>query len=203
MNDREFWDERFGAQGYAYGTEPNVFLEESVSFIPSSGQVLCIAEGEGRNAVFLAKNGFDVSAVDISHAGKRKTETLASENGVQVSYTISDLDDFDLGAGAWDAIVSIFGYIGPNAEARKFVYQRIQKGLKPGGIFIVEAYHPRQLEYGTGGPKDIDFLPALEEFKKAFEASGFLHGAEREREVFEGEFHTGASYVTQVVWKKA
>ncbi|MCB1592161.1 MAG: class I SAM-dependent methyltransferase [Alphaproteobacteria bacterium] len=203
MNDREFWDKRFGAEGYAYGTEANAFLKESVPFISESGRVLCIAEGEGRNAVFLAKSGFEVFAVDLSGEGQKKAEKLASEAGVLVFYTVCDLDDYDFGEEKWDAIVSIFGYVGPNEETRKIVYRRIRKGLKPGGVFIVEAYHPRQLEYGTGGPKDVDFLLSFEEFKKSFEVSGFLHGEEMEREVLEGAFHTGVSYVTQVIWKKA
>lgn len=198
----EFWNARFGSSEYAYGTTPNDFLREAFMYIPASGEVLCTSEGEGRNSVFLAEKKFQVSAVDISIEGRKKAKKLAKDRKVSVNYMISDLEEYDFGENKWDGIVSIFGFIGHDATARKAVYEQIHRALKPNGVFILEAYHPRQLAYDTGGPKERDLLLTTDEFKAAFENKGFFHLAERERHVMEGTCHTGKSYVTQLIYKK-
>ncbi|PHZ85815.1 SAM-dependent methyltransferase [Paremcibacter congregatus] len=202
METVEFWNARFGTEAYAYGTAPNDFLQQMADQIPTGGRVLCIAEGEGRNAVYLAQQGHRVSAVDISAAGQKKAERLAREKGVVIDYHLSDLDQFDLGEGRWDAIISIFGYIGRDAVARQSVYSELQKALTPGGVLIVEAYHPEQLNYNTGGPKESDLLITLDELRGAFDKDAVLHAAACERNVIEGVHHTGPAFVTQLVYQK-
>ncbi|MBL4801017.1 MAG: methyltransferase domain-containing protein [Emcibacter sp.] len=202
MMTRDFWDERFGASDYAYGTEPNNFLVNAVRHIPAKGRVLCIAEGEGRNGVFLAKNGFTVSAVDISPEGKKKALALAADNNVSIDYVTSDVGHFDFGENEWDAVISIFGFIAHDARARKLAFERIQAALKQDGVLIMEAYHPRQLAYKTGGPKEVELLITLDELNEAFENEQILHKTELEREVVEGIYHTGKACVTQFIYKK-
>lgn len=200
--DENFWNDRFQNQEYAYGTQPNEFLKHSVKYIPVSGKVLSLAEGEGRNAVFLAENHFTTFAVDFSTEGKKKAEQLATQKNVTFQYTVSHLDHFDLGFEQWDAVISIFGYLGPNRLARKQVYSRIQNALKPKGVFILEAYHPNQLNHQTGGPKDIDMLITLKELTETFLTAKIIHAKELNRTVLEGQYHTGLSAVTQLIYQK-
>jgi SAM-dependent methyltransferase len=197
----QFWNERYSQPEYVYGTEPNTFLKSSVHHFPKTGRVLCLAEGEGRNALFLAKQGYDVCAVDLSSAGKEKTEKLASDNGVSIDYIVSDLNDFDFGENKWDAIVSISAHTDP--VTRKRIYQESLKALKENGIFILESYHPKQLEYGTGGPGDIEWLVSLDDLLPYFSTQRIVHQAEVERDVNEGIFHTGKAFVTQFICQKA
>jgi len=197
---KQFWNERFGRDEYIYGTSPNTFLTSSLHHFPSGGKVLCIAEGEGRNALFLSKQGHPVHAVDLSTEGKTKAERLAEENGVSLEYTICDLNDFDYGENRWDAIVSIFAHVDSGSRAN--IYPKAITSLKPGGIFLLESYHPRQLEYGTGGPRDVNMLVTLEDLRSLFPGMTILHEAELERDVTEGSFHTGNAYVTQWIVRK-
>ncbi|MEW4561778.1 class I SAM-dependent methyltransferase [Bremerella sp. JC770] len=197
---KQFWNERFGREEYIYGTAPNTFLEQSVHTFPSGGNVLCIAEGEGRNALFLGKQGHQVHAVDLSIEGKAKAERLAQENGVSLQYTICDLNDFEYGENRWDAIVSIFAHV--DSASRANIYPKAIASLKEGGVFLLESYHPKQLEYGTGGPKDVNMLVTLEDLRPLFPGMTIVHEAELERDVTEGSFHTGNAYVTQWIAQK-
>ena len=202
MDPQAFWDERFGQSQYIYGTEPNAFLAASLAHLPSSGRVLCICEGEGRNAVFLAKQGYEVTGVDVSPEGKKKAEQLAAKEGVSIEYILSDLNDFDFGKNQWDAVISISAHL-PSAT-RANVYPKIFTALKSGGVLLMESYHPRQLEleYGTGGPKDVDMLISLEILRDHFPKLETIHAAELEREVTEGTYHTGNAFVTQFIARK-
>lgn len=197
---QQFWNERFGREEYVYGTSANTFLEASVHHFPSNAKVLCIAEGEGRNALFLGQQGHQVHAVDLSTEGKSKAERLAAEHSVSLEYTICDLNEFDCGENCWDAIVSIFAHV--DSASRTNIYQKAIASLKQGGIFLLESYHPKQLEYGTGGPKDVDMLVTLEDLRPLFAGMKIVHEAELERDVTEGSFHTGNAYVTQLIARK-
>ncbi len=201
MDVQNFWNERFGQEQYIYGTQPNTFLAESTQHITPGGRVLCIAEGEGRNALFLLQQGFDVSAVDLSTEGKKKAEKLAEDHGFSLPYTICDLNEFDFGTNRWDAVVSIFAHI--DSASRKNVYPKVWNSLKEKGVFLLESYHPKQLEYGTGGPKDEDCLISLEKLQPHFAGTESLHAAELERDVTEGTYHTGHAYVTQLICRKS
>jgi len=190
------WDERYALEGWAFGTEPNDFLKEQAHRIPP-GKVLCVGEGEGRNAVFLADEGFEVVGVDRSQVGLDKAQGLAQDRGVFIETVLSSIEDFDLTEGEWQGIVSVFFHLPP--ELRKGIHQSVVKGLSPGGILILEAYTPKQLEFGTGGPPDITKLPSLEALEEELEGLEFLVARETEREVHEGRMHTGKGSVVQLV----
>ncbi|GMT45585.1 MAG: SAM-dependent methyltransferase [bacterium] len=190
------WDERYAQEGYLYGTEPNGFLKENFQQIPK-GKVLFLAEGEGRNAVFLSKQGYTVSAMDSSSVAIEKAGKLARKNGVSITTHIADLNDFDLGQEQWDGIVSIFCHLPP--VLRQAVYAKIVRALKTGGVFLAEAYTPKQLEFKTGGPPVKELLVDLSMLRKELKGLRFIHALETERIIHEGKFHFGKGAVVQVI----
>jgi SAM-dependent methyltransferase len=193
------WDERYASEGYFYGKEPNDFLKENVQLIRSGESVLCLAEGEGRNAVFIAGTvkSTQVTAVDSSKVGLDKTKALALEKGVSIETMHADLSEFDFGRDKWDVIVSIWCHL--PSELRKKVHAAAVRGLKSGGRFILEAYTPDQLKHATGGPKSVDMLMQLSALKEELAGLDFVIGRECEREIHEGQGHFGLSAVVQVV----
>lgn len=193
------WDQRYCEPGFAFGTDPNDFLRQKAPTL-GQGKVLCLAEGEGRNAVWLAQQGFDVTAVDASPVGLQKAQVLAAERGVTIKTVVADLEGFDPGQSQWDGIVSIFCHL-PEA-LRKKVHAQVVTALKPGGIFILEAYTPRQLEFATGGPPVAELMMDLKMLRKELSALEFFHALELEREVIEGKHHHGMGAVVQLVAKK-
>ncbi len=190
------WDEKYGRDGYLYGTEPNGFLRGNSGVIPK-GKVLCLADGEGRNSVFLAEQGYDVTAVDQSGVGIAKGRQLAAERGVSVEFVHADLDDYDIGVEKWDGIVSIFCHLPPPLRAA--VHARAVAGLKPGGVFLLEGYRPAQLENGTGGPPVAELMHTKEGIETDFAALDIRHLAEVDREIVEGSGHTGTGSVVQAI----
>ena len=168
------WNRRYGESGYTYGTEPNGFLRSVVDSIPA-GRILSLGEGEGRNAVFLAEHGYDVLGVDASSVGLAKAGSLADEHGVRIQTELSDIRDYPISPLAWDGIISIFCHL--PASVRRTVHRRVVAGLKPGGVFVYEAYTPRQLEYGTGGPPTPELLVTLEDLRGDLQG---LHFARRQ-----------------------
>lgn len=193
------WDQRFSSDEYAYGIEPNDFLREHFKALPK-GRVLSLAEGEGRNAVFLAKQGYKVTAVDSSVAGLKKAQQLAKQQGVVIETIQADLATFDIGEDCWDAIVSIYSPLG--STDRKLVHQRVMKGLKKDGVFFIESYTPEQIHYGTGGGDDADTMQSKTSLAADFPQLAFIHLKETEREVVEGIYHTGLASVVQAIAKK-
>lgn len=189
------WDERYSKHEYHYGTEPNTFLLENISALPKGTNVLCLAEGEGRNAVFLAKCGYDVTAVDFSSVGLKKLEALAESRGVVVKTVCADLRGFVFEKNYWGAIVSIWCHL-PSA-LRTEVHRRAVEGLKPGGVFLLEAYRPQQLEFKTGGPPDTDLMPTLAQLDSDFSNLKPILRQEINRNVSEGIGHSGMSAVVQ------
>lgn len=195
----DFWDQRYTESGWAYGTTPNDFLEAEAGRIPP-GAVLSLAEGEGRNAVFLASRGHRVEAVDQSSAGLAKTRLLAAEHGVAVRTTQADLASFDLGQGCWQGIVSIFVHL--PSPLRRRVHAAVVAALAPGGVLVFEAYAPAQLTLGTGGPRELALLGSLAELTGEFTGLELLVAREVQREVQEGKYHRGTSAVVQIVARK-
>lgn len=193
------WDERYAQPGYAYGTEPNDFLASVAGRIPP-GPVLCLAEGEGRNAVFLARRGHSVTAVDASRVGLAKAEALAREHGVELATVVADLASYSIEPGAWAGIVSIWCHLPQPLRAR--VHRAAVAGLRPGGIFVLEAYTPAQLAFGTGGPKTVELLFRLDELREELVGLELEHAVELERIIHEGTFHEGRSAVVQVLGVK-
>ena len=154
------WDQRYSEGSFAYGDQPNGFLVEQVGAL-KPGTCLCLAEGQGRNAIWLAQQGFSVTAMDQSPVGMTRARELAAERGVTIDTQVGDLSDFDLGDSRWDTIVSIFGHL--PSGLRRSVHRRVVRALKPGGVFLLEAYTPEQLAMpGTGGPSDADMLLTVE-----------------------------------------
>jgi SAM-dependent methyltransferase len=202
------WDARYGGAADAtfyYGTSPNDFLRSHEPRLPRGARVLCLAEGEGRNAVFLATRGHAVTSVDLSPVGVDKTRALAAQHGVAVDASVGDLETFVIAPGAWDAIVSIWAHV-PH-PLRRAVHAAVVAGLRPGGLFIFEAYHPRQLELvrsGTskGGPGSADLLATLADVSTELAGLSLVVAEEVDRDVQEGEGHAGVSACTRVVAAK-
>jgi SAM-dependent methyltransferase len=198
---QHFWDQRYSALDFVYGTEPNHFLLQHVEHLPAGGRVLCLADGEGRNGVWLARQGFDVTSVDVSPQGIDKARRLATQIGVVLNTEVADVTEFDLGLAHWDAIVSIFLHL--PARARANLHSRAVLALKPGGVFLWEGYGPEQLSRNTGGPKDASLLPALNEVARDFSDCVVVHSWAGSRLVQEGSLHTGEGCVTQLVARKS
>lgn len=193
------WNQRYSSTNYFYGTEPNDFVADNARLIPP-GPVLCLAEGEGRNAVFLAGRGHAVTAVDASEMGLAKAEALAASRNVRLTTVAADLANYRIEADAWAGIVSAWCHLPP--ALRRVVHAQVVAGLRPGGVFILEAYTPAQLAFGTGGPKDIDLLMTLSALRDELAGLDFDIGRECERDVHEGIGHTGRSAVVQVLARK-
>jgi SAM-dependent methyltransferase len=193
------WNERYSEPGFAYGTAPNEFLVSVVDRIPR-GRILSLAEGEGRNAVYLASLGYDVTGVDGSEVGLRKALELATERGVVITTISADLGRFEIEPAQWDGIIACFCHL-PSA-IRAPLHRAAVRGLKPGGVFVLEAFSKEQLAYGTGGPQSLDMLMSLEELKQELAGLEFIHTVQIEREVREGSRHTGLASVVQILGVK-
>ena len=193
------WDERYNTEEYAYGTTPNKFLEENVHCIPK-GRILSLAEGEGRNAIFLAKQGYSLTAIDASLVGLNKARKLAEENEVVIEFIHADLAAYDLGENKWDGIVSIFCPL--PSSLRKDLHKKVIVGLKRNGVFLLEAYTPDQLKHGTGGGNSVDLMQSKESLSLELAGLKFKHLIELERSVIEGLYHTGIGAVVQAIATK-
>jgi SAM-dependent methyltransferase len=196
VSTRDFWNEKFANTEYAYGTEPNDFLVSAVTKL-KRGATLSLAEGEGRNAVWLAQQGFTVSAIEQSEKGVGKTLRLALQRGVIVMAERGELETFHIQPNSWDLVVSIFAHT--PQELRRKLHRQVVAGLKPGGVFVLEAYTPAQIANNTGGPKDASLMPTAELLRSELAGLVFDRIEEVEREVVEGSLHTGTAHVVQVV----
>ncbi len=192
----QFWDDRYRGDDYVYGREPNEFLRaEAHRIVP--GRVLCLAEGEGRNAVFLASLGHEVTAIDISIEGLRKAERLARERQLEIATVQADLATYEPQMDAFTGIVAIWAHLPP--AVRKKVHGWTARALRPGGIYVLEAYTPRQLAFNMGGPRDAALLMTAAELREELAPLTIAIGREVEREVHEGTFHAGLSATVQLV----
>ena len=193
------WDDIFRNEEYAYGTAPNDFLVEVINKIPK-GKILCLAEGEGRNAVYLAEQGYEVVAVDSSFEGLKKADKLASDHNVHIITQIGDLTSYEITPSYWDGIVSIFCHLPP--LIRKALHKKVVRGLKINGVFVLEGYTPAQLAFNTGGPKEKDLLMSLYEIIEELTGLHVEYGVEIERNLIEGNKHTGKGSVLQIIARK-
>ena len=193
------WDQRYSGAEFVYGTRPNEFLASHLKAIPP-GPVLDLGSGEGRNAVFLAEQGYDVTAVDQSAVGLRKTERLAAERGVRITTVQADLRAFEIRPDHWAGITSIFCHL-PKA-LRLSLYPSVIRGLRLGGVFLMESYTPAQIGRGTGGPSDPDWMMSIDRLKDEVVGLEWVVAEEKEREVVEGLFHTGAASVVQFIGRR-
>ncbi len=193
------WDERYSEPGFAYGTAPNEFLASVVDKIPP-GKILSLAEGEGRNAVYLASLGYEVTGVDGAEVGLRKAEELATELGVIITTIHADLSNFTIEAEKWDGIIASYCHV--PSIIRIPLHKAAVLGLKPGGVFVLEAFSKEQFNNDTGGPKSLDMLMSLDELKRELDGLELIHAVQLEREVREGSRHTGLASVIQIVGVK-
>ncbi len=194
------WHERFKEQEYVYGKNPNKFIRQAASFIKQKGKVLSIAEGEGRNAVFLAGEKFQVTAWDYARSGIEKTEKLAAEKNVVVNAELQDLAEACWRENSWDAVIHVFGHF------PKPVFDRtmagIKAGVKPGGVYIAELFTTDQLRFPSGGPRTAELLCTPEQLLKEFTGWYSKHFFCGEAERNEGRLHQGTSHVIQCVFQK-
>jgi SAM-dependent methyltransferase len=201
LSEYERWQSRFDTAQYVFGTAPNYFLAACKKLLPRSGKVLAVADGEGRNGVWLAEQGLDVISLDFSEAAQAKAAALAKERGVKIELVHGDVHAWDYPQDAFDVVVEIFTQFStPVERPRKWAGMR--KSLKPGGLLIVQGYTPKQLEYGTGGPKQVENLYTRAMLEQAFGDFHDLTIVEEGREMHEGDAHGGMSAVINLTGRK-
>lgn len=191
------WNARYADAFVSYGEEPNDFLRAQIDHLPE-GPVLCLAEGEGRNAVFIARRGHEVTAVDMSEVGLANAQKLAAKHDVTLMTQVADLNDFDPGESTWAAIISIWAHMPQEGRAR--LHRACVKALKPGGVMLLEAYTPRQLQRpGKGGPPVAHMMMTPETLREELAGLDFKRCEEVDRDVNEGQYHSGPSTTVQVI----
>jgi cyclopropane fatty-acyl-phospholipid synthase-like methyltransferase len=193
---KDFWNSRYAEEDFAYGSEPNVFFKENSSKI-TKGKILFPAEGEGRNAVYAAQLGFDVSAFDLSEEGRKKAIQLAENCNTSIDYRIGELDVLNYKEESFDAIVLIYAHVPGNI--RKEFHHKLLSLLKPNGIIIFEAFGKEQLKHNSGGPKDSAMLFSEEEIKEEFPNVQFSVLETIETKLNEGKYHIGSANVVRFV----
>ena len=192
------WNERYASNEFAYGTEPNSFLVQNATLLTSP--VLSLAEGEGRNAVFLASLGLDVLGVDASDVGLAKAQKLAASRGLAIRTEVADLASYEPPENHFGSVISISAHL--PSHLRNRLYPLVELSLRPSGVILLEAYAKSQISRNMGGPKDPDMLMDLAELKQQFPNCEPILAQEIEREVIEGEFHTGLACVVQFIARK-
>ena len=198
----QFWNERFNKVEFIFGKEPNEYLvEQTKRYLKPKDKVLCIADGEGRNGVWLAKQGMQVTGFDASDIALAKAKQFAKDNQVEVDYSFSDTDSFTWQENSYDAVIGIFiQFADPAMRAR--IFKQTYQALKPGGIFILQGYTPKQLEYKTGGPSLIEHLYTEELIRDLAKDFEILELVSYEKELSEGPRHTGMSALLGLVAQK-
>jgi SAM-dependent methyltransferase len=194
-----FWNEMYANDDYAYGTKPNDFLA-SVD-LPPNKRILCLAEGQGRNAVYLASQGHQVSMIDYSEVGLQKANALADKHDVHIETILADLANYDFESNSWDVIVIIFGHF--PESVRTNLYPKLYDALAPNGILISETYSKEQIKFQTGGPKDPSMMASEDDLKDLLSCFESLNIISTERMIQEGSYHSGLSSVIQVLAKKS
>ncbi len=201
MSEYDRWETRFAVPDYAFGKEPNYFLKSCRSLLPQSGRALAVADGEGRNGIWLAQQGLEVVSIDFSPSAQKKARALAAERQVAVSFIQTDVHAWAYPRSAFDVVVEIFTqFSSPSERAVKWTGMR--RALKSGGLLILQGYTPKQLEYGTGGPKLRENLYTRPMLEAAFGDFHKLKIAEEEREIYEGTSHGGMSAVINLTGRK-
>jgi cyclopropane fatty-acyl-phospholipid synthase-like methyltransferase len=195
------WNQRYANAEFLFGREPNEYLSAQAARLPQQGRALCVADGEGRNSVWLARQGLSVDAFDVSERALAKAATLAAEAGVTVSRTLSDCDQWPWTAETYDVVAGIFiQFADPEMRRRQFA--GMVRTLKRGGLLILQGYGPKQLEYKTGGPGQLAHLYTEEILRAAFGELQILELKDYEVELSEGARHTGMSALLGLVARK-
>jgi 2-polyprenyl-3-methyl-5-hydroxy-6-metoxy-1,4-benzoquinol methylase len=195
------WNRRYAGDDFLFGTEPNKWLHEHAGRLPSGGRILSVADGEGRNSVWLAQQGFQVDAFDVASRAVEKASAFAQRQGVSVNFAVTDVDGFAWPQAAYDGVVAIFvQFADPDTRARLF--DRIVQSLRPGGILILQGYTPKQLDYRTGGPPNLSHLYTRGLLESAFCEMSLIELREYEAEVQEGQGHSGRSALIGLVARR-
>lgn len=195
------WEERFAGEEFRFGREPNPFLARCKRLLPATGRALAVADGEGRNGVWLARQGLDVVSTDFSPTAQGKARVLAAEHGVAVTFVEADAHAWNYPEAAFDVVAEIFTQFSP-PEGRALKWAGMKRALKPGGLLIVVGYTPKQLAYGTGGPKQVENLYTGALLEEAFGGFADLSITEEETELQEGPGHAGMSAVIGLTGRK-
>jgi cyclopropane fatty-acyl-phospholipid synthase-like methyltransferase len=198
---RAFWDQRFSAPEYIFGKEPNRFLVSQAQRLRPGMRVLDVAAGEGRNAVWMARRGCEVLGIDISPLAIDKARRLAAEAGVQVAFEVADVRQWRWTPEAFDAVVTIFIQFAAPGE-RAAVFEGMKRALRPGGVLILQGYTPKQIEYKTGGPPQVEHMYTEALLRSAFGDLDILHLREHEDVLNEGSKHVGRSALIDLVVRK-
>ena len=201
LSEYERWETRYAGPEYAFGTDPNYFLASCKTLLPPSGRALAVADGEGRNGVWLAEQGLDVLSIDFSPAAQKKARALAAERHVNVAFQQTDVHSWNYPEAAFDIVVEIFTQFSSPTE-RELKWAGMRRALKPGGLLIIHGYTPKQLEYGTGGPKQVENLYTRRMLENAFPGFREMKITEEECEIHEGASHGGMSAVINFTARK-
>jgi 2-polyprenyl-3-methyl-5-hydroxy-6-metoxy-1,4-benzoquinol methylase len=196
---KEFWNNRYAEIDFAYGTEPNDFLKDELGKIPA-GNILFVCEGEGRNAVFAAKQNWRVEAFDLSEEGKRKASLLAKQNNVSINYQIANASTIEYSENSFHVVALIYAHF--PETIRKSVHEKIVSWLKPGGLVVLEAFNPKQLNNTSGGPKDLSMLYTKEIMADDFKELIIQQLNTETIELNEGKYHTGKAEIIRFIGKK-
>lgn len=196
----QFWDERFEGEEYYYGTEPNAWLTSQTGRLAPGSKLLAVADGEGRNGVWLAGQGHAVTAIDASAQALRKAAALARAKGVEIQLIQADLRHWTWPEGTFDGVVSIFAHFTP--KLRPALHGRMLRALKPGGLMLLQAYSPYQRIYQTGGPQELDLLYTAYRLQQDFAAAEMLLLEEALTDLAEGKGHHGPSAVVNLVARR-
>jgi ubiquinone/menaquinone biosynthesis C-methylase UbiE len=197
----QFWQERYATPDYRFGKAPNEFLVRCAPLLPKAGKALAVADGEGRNGVWLAEQGLDVVSADFSPSAQAKARELAREKGVMVDFIEADAHSWAYPENAFDVVVEIFTQFSDPAQ-RGLKWAGMRRALKPGGLLILQGYTPKQLAYGTGGPKQIENLYTRDVLEQAFGDFREVAIVEEERELQEGCAHSGMSAIIGLTARK-
>jgi SAM-dependent methyltransferase len=201
MSELERWEARFSEPGYFFGTEPNAFLKSKAHLLRPGQKALTIADGEGRNGVFLAEQGLDVLAMDISPTALAKSRALAKERGVTIRTEQADIETWDWPVDTFDVVVAIFFQFCP-PRIRQLAFDRIKRALKPGGLLLMEGYRPEQLQYKSGGPSQIEQLYTRALLEESFGDFSSLEIEEHDSMLSEGNRHSGMAALIDLVGRK-
>jgi SAM-dependent methyltransferase len=201
LSEYERWETRYAVPDYAFGKEPNDFLQSCKGLLPPSGRALAVADGEGRNGVWLATQGLDVLSLDFSPSAQNKAQALAAERHVNVAFVRADVHRWEYPEAAFDVVAEIFTQFSTPAE-RALKWAGMRRTLKSGGLLIIQGYTPKQLEYGTGGPKQIENLYTRAMLESEFGDFRALNIVEGDREMHEGVAHAGMSAVIGLTGRK-
>jgi SAM-dependent methyltransferase len=200
-NPKETWNARFAREDYLFGRTPNTFLASQAHLFVAGQRALCVADGEGRNSVWLAELGLDVTAFDLAPNAVRKARALAAERGVSAAFWEGDILDYCWPSAAYDVLVAVFiQFLSPRERPR--VFQAMRDAVRPGGLFLLEGYRPEQVAYATGGPGKVEHMYTREWLEIEFAAWDILHLAAYDTDLGEGSAHRGRSAVIDLVARK-